>query len=105
MLNLLPIFLLIFLFSIIFPLFKLTVIIYVWNGSLNDRLSRIMQWVHRFGKWSLLDVFVVAILVVTIKLDQLANMQIQYGLYLFLGSVIASMFFSALSAWLIKENA
>ncbi len=52
----------------------------------------------------MLDVFVVALMVVSIKLDQLATMQIHYGLYLFLSAVVLSMLISAISSRFLEKH-
>ena len=43
------------------------------------------------GKWSMTDVFVVAVVASTVKLGALANVSIKYGLYVFSFGVIGSM--------------
>ncbi len=43
----------------------------------------------------MLDVFVVAILVVTVKLGAVANVEMHYGLYFFAAAVLLTMFITA----------
>jgi len=50
---------------------------------------------HQYGKWSMLDVFVVAVLLATVKLGAVANVQLHYGLYLFAAAVILTMIVTA----------
>ena len=97
-------FLIIFIFSIVFPLFKLFVMLYIWNSPAGTTLQNLMKLIHHLGKWSMLDVFVVALMVVSIKLDQMAEMKIHYGLYLFLTAVILSMLISTLSTRFIDKH-
>ena len=97
-------FLIIFIFSILFPLFKLSVILYIWNSRAGATVQQLLKWIHHLGKWSMLDVFVVALMVVSIKLDQLATMQIHYGLYLFLSAVVLSMLISAISSRFLEKH-
>jgi len=97
-------FLIIFIFSILFPLFKLSVILYIWNSQAGARVQHLLKWIHHLGKWSMLDVFVVALMVVSIKLDQVAKMQIHYGLYLFLSAVLLSMLISAISTRFLEKH-
>ncbi|MDX2505114.1 MAG: paraquat-inducible protein A [Gammaproteobacteria bacterium] len=97
-------FLVIFIFSILFPLFKLGVMLYVWNSQAGVTVQHFLKWIHQLGKWSMLDVFVVALMVVSIKFDQVANMQIHYGFYLFLSSVLLSMLLSAISIRFLEEH-
>lgn len=77
------------LFSIIFPLIKLMLLVIIWFLLKDDK--KIKKWLFRIevvGNWSMLDVFVVAITIVAIKLSGLGSMQVHYGLYLFALSVI-----------------
>ena len=41
--------------------------------------------------WSMLDVFVAALLIVTIRLGTMANVEVHFGLYAFAGAVILTM--------------
>ena len=59
------------------------------------RLHQYLHWMHLYGKWSMLDVFVVAILVVAVKLGAIANVEMRYGLYAFAASVLITMFITA----------
>jgi len=97
-------FLIIFIFSILFPLFKLSVMLYIWNSPAGETVQRLLKLIHHLGKWSMLDVFVVALMVVSIKLDQMAEMQIHYGLYLFLSAVVFSMLISAISTRSLEKH-
>ncbi len=90
-------FLVILLFSIVFPIFKLLLTLYLWNTTCGQLAQKWVHFIHEYGKWSMLDVFVVALMVVSIKLQALANMQIHYGFYLFFISVMASLVISAVS--------
>ena len=97
-------FLIIFVFSIVFPLFKLAVILFMWNSNAGTTVQQLLKWIHRFGKWSMLDVFVVALMVVSIKFEHLADMQIHYGLYLFLSAVLLSILIAAISTWYLENH-
>ena len=97
-------FFIIFTFSIVFPLFKLIVMLYIWNSEAGAIIQKLLKVIHHLGKWSMLDVFVVALLVVSIKFDQMAEMQVHYGLYLFLGAVLLSMLISAISTRFLEKH-
>ncbi len=97
-------FFIIFIFSIAFPLFKLIVMLYIWNSEAGAIIQKLLTLIHHLGKWSMLDVFVVALLVVSIKFDQMAEMKIHYGLYLFLGAVLLSMLISAVSTRFLEKH-
>lgn len=97
-------FLIIFSFSIIFPLFKLLVILFIWNSPAGETVQKLLKWIHHLGKWSMLDVFVVALMLVSIKFDQVADMQVHYGLYLFLSAVLLTMLISAISTLFLEKH-
>ena len=84
-------------FSIVLPVLKLSVLYLLVSKRLarTRRLHQYLHWMHLYGKWSMLDVFVVAILVVAVKLDAIADVQMRYGLYAFAGSVLITMFITA----------
>ena len=46
---------------------------------------------HDYGRWAMLDVMVVAILIVTVKLGAIASIQIHAGLYIFGTAVLLIM--------------
>ncbi len=91
-------------FSLLFPVVKLLLLFYIWN--LEDARSpghrKHLKWLNTYSKWSMLDVFVVALLVVTLKLGMLARAQVEFGLYAFAASVILTMI---LSAWIGRHTA
>lgn len=86
-------FLLITGFSIVLPILKLWVLygIVSKGAAMKARVRRQLHWMHRYGRWSMLDVFVVAVLVVAVKLGSLASVDMRYGLYAFAGSVLLTM--------------
>ena len=62
------------------------------NGKRVDRRRhRYVHWLSVLGKWSMLDVFVVAVLIASVKLGSIASIEIHYGLYVFAASVILMM--------------
>ena len=97
-------FLIIFVFSILFPLFKLSIMLYIWNAPAGAIVQKLLKLIHHLGKWSMLDVFVVALMIVSIKFDQVAEVKIHYGLYLFLSAVILSMLISAVSTRFLEKH-
>lgn len=84
-------------FSVLLPILKLTVLYRLLSVRWGDhlRLGRYLHWMHLYGKWSMLDVFVVAVMVVAVKLGVIANVQMRFGLYAFAGSVLLTMFITA----------
>ncbi len=90
-------FVLIALFSILLPVLKLGVLYQILNSVNAPSLEtkRYLHWMHLYGKWSMLDVFVVAILVVSVKLGAIASVEVHLGLYAFAISVLSTMFLTA----------
>ena len=84
-------FLVIGLFCVAFPLAKLGVALALWFLSLGARAERLLGWMELLGKWSMLDVFVVALMVVALNLSLVTDVVIHAGLYLFTAAVILSM--------------
>ena len=84
-------------FSIIIPLLKIIVLFRLLSiNKINaSNLDKYLHWMHLYGKWSMLDVFVVAVLVVTVKLGAIANVEMHYGLYFFSAAVILTMIITA----------
>jgi paraquat-inducible protein A len=54
----------------------------------------LFHFVSNLGKWSMLDVFVVAILVLTIKSSGVAHIRVSEGFFLFFVSVMLTQFAS-----------
>ncbi len=80
-------------FSMIFPLAKLAVALSLWSADRLDEaeLARRVRWLAICGKWSMLDVFVVALVVVSVKLSLIADVEVHAGIYVFAGAIIVSM--------------
>lgn len=76
-------FVIIFLFSIALPVAKIVLLFRFWHDDSSTRLQieRFMSWLSHYGKWSMLDVFVVALLLVIVKLGVLATVEVHYGIY------------------------
>ncbi len=83
----------ILIFSIVFPVFKLGLLALIVNLADHKQHRRHfwLHWLAVLGKWSMLDVFVVALLLVSLKIDVIANVVIESGLYAFAGSVLMTM--------------
>lgn len=89
-------FLILFVFTVCFPSVKLTAMLVLWlYPSLETGHARKMfRFVSNMGKWSMLDVFVVAILVLTIKSGGIASIRVEDGFFLFFVSVMLTQFAS-----------
>ena len=81
------------LFSVVFPIAKIIVLYLIWNHGNGDpaRHRRHLHAIAHYGKWSMLDVFVVALLLVSLKLGAIAHVQVHFGLYAFAASVLLTM--------------
>jgi paraquat-inducible protein A len=89
-------FLILFVFTVCFPFIKINAMLTLW---LYPRLEgahakRLYHFVSNLGKWSMLDVFVMAILVLTVKSSGVANIQVSIGFFLFFISVMLTQFSS-----------
>src|SRR5258706_7683927 len=83
---------LILVFSVLFPIAKLVVVWLIWGGGLaRAERRRLLARLKTLGKWSMLDVFVVALSVVAVKLGSLAQVVPLAGVYVFAAAVLASM--------------
>jgi paraquat-inducible protein A len=95
----------IFVFSIIFPIAKLTALSAVWFIRLKDEQRKVLVLcMEIFGKWSMLDVFVTAIFIVWVKLGALASAKAENGIYFFAASVLLTMIVSSLQSALVKRD-
>src|SRR5882672_10982613 len=96
-----PIALVVFLASILIPLFKLLGLLYVTVPVhvTNVRSRRQRTWVHRIiewiGPWAMLDVFITAILVALVKLGQFVTVLPGRGLLPFAAVVVLTIMASA----------
>jgi len=101
-------FLILFVFTICFPFIKINCLLALWlyPGLKADRAKAFYSFVSHLGKWSMLDVFVVAILVLTVKSSGVASIKVSSGFFLFFSSVmltqLASMWTGQIASRLEK---
>jgi len=90
-------FVIISLFSVVMPIIKLGVLFRLLGSTVgsSETLHRYLHLMHQYGKWSMLDVFVVALLVVAVKLGAVASVETHYGLYAFGSAVLLTMAITA----------
>lgn len=86
-------FAIIVLFTVVLPVAKLIVawLAWAWLRVDDARVRRLLGWIEAIGRWSMLDVFVAALLVVVIKLSLISDVEIHAGLYVFIAAVVLSM--------------
>jgi paraquat-inducible protein A len=95
-----------FFFSMVFPNVKLATLAFLWFAPLAEaRRNTVLHWLGILGKWSMLDVFVVAILIVLVKLGPLAKVTPQRGVYVFAFAILLSMITSMYVETLAKKAA
>ncbi len=101
-------FVVIALFSVILPIFKLALLtkLVLSKSSVRNGSKKVLDLIHRLGRWSMLDVFVVAILVVVVKLGAIGSVEKHIGLYAYAAAAILIMLLTnKLVAQIEKVNA
>jgi paraquat-inducible protein A len=85
--------LVILIFSVIVPLFKVTSLLFIVIFIESKFAEHMVKFFKAIGKWSMVDVFVVAIFLVylTANKGDMSRAEIEVGLYFFLAYVILSM--------------
>lgn len=85
--------LLLLFFSVFFPLVKFVLMMgYVWRyPQAQSVLVQWHRWLLKVGKFSMLDVFVVAQMLMILKLGWIVEVQIHSGIYWFSAAVICSL--------------
>lgn len=79
-------------FSIIFPFAKLGVLAWVASTpTIVGRQRTFLYWVERLGKWSMLDVFLVAIILALTSRQLFVDAEPLVGLSLFIAAILLSM--------------
>ena len=80
-------------FSILLPAVKLALALYLWfhaeAGS--QQLRRALSLLELAGRWSMLDVFVVALLVVAIRTSLIDDVTVHPGVYVFTAAIVLSL--------------
>lgn len=86
----------ILLFSVVIPVLKVLSLLFVSVFVENDFAHNIVKFFKMIGKWSMVDVFVVAIFLVylTANKGDVSRAEVEVGLYFFLAYVIVSMLVS-----------
>jgi paraquat-inducible protein A len=89
-------FLILFIFTVCFPFVKINTLMALWlyPKLTTDQAKTGYKFVSQLGKWSMLDVFVVAILVLTVKSTGVASIKVGIGFFLFFSSVMLTQFAS-----------
>ena len=97
----------VFLASIVLPLIKLVILIYLSASSRRQRSSnfktKVYEFVEFIGRWSMLDIFILAILVTAVKLGNWTEVKPEIGALFFtfvvIFTTISSAFFDPRVLW------
>lgn len=80
-------------FSVLLPAVKLALALYLWfhaeAGS--RRLHQALSLLELAGRWSMLDVFIVALLVVAIRTSLIDEVTVHPGVYVFTAAIVLSL--------------
>jgi len=87
-------FLLVALFSLVLPVLKIFVLFRILSVKHGNPvvIGSYLRLMHEYGRWSMLDVLVVAVLIVAVKLGTVASIEIHFGLYVFAAAVLLIMY-------------
>jgi paraquat-inducible protein A len=79
-------------FSVLFPAVKMITIVTLWFARIDaQRRAEVVRWLELLGKWSLLDAFVIAVLVGTVQLGILSEARAEPGIWLYLAAIVLSL--------------
>ena len=81
------------LFSIVFPMVKLILALFLWYlvDANSVSLVRSLRWMEILGRWSMLDVFVIAFIVAAIQVSFIDDVDLHAGIYVFTAAILISM--------------
>lgn len=93
-------------FSILMPVFKIVVLfrLILHRSRYSPGFERLLHLMHEYGRWAMLDVMVVAILIVTVKLGAIASIQVHSGLFVFGLSVLLIMLITRRVVFLTQDR-
>ncbi|WP_417498701.1 paraquat-inducible protein A [Methylophaga sp.] len=93
-------------FSILMPFAKLALLfrlLFADNHPTPLKMT-LLNLMHDYGRWAMLDVMVVAMLIVTVKLGAIASIQIHPGLYVFGAAVLLIMLITQLTVGILRTQ-
>ena len=73
--------------------------VFIKDARIGHFSQRLLRVVALLGKWSMLDVFIVAVLVASVKLGILAHASVLSALYFFAASVLLTNLLSTCVDW------
>jgi paraquat-inducible protein A len=80
-------------FSMLLPLVKIFLALRLWRGgdARDEKFEAGLKRAEILGRWSMLDVFVMALAVAAVNLSLIADVHLHWGLYALAGGVVLSM--------------
>ena len=87
-------FLVTFVFSILFPVGKIAVCLTLWFFVRRDHpvTARLSGWLSALSKWSMLDVFIIALVVLLLNGQLLSSADVHSGVIAFTAAVLLSTY-------------
>jgi paraquat-inducible protein A len=100
---------LVFLSSILFPLLNiilsLLISAHLYFNKPNRYLAFWMRWLQHLDEWSMLEVYMLGIIVACVKLSSIAELKFGFGLYAFIALLIITvMLASSLDRYLFWRH-
>lgn len=85
-------FVVVFAFTFVFPVLKIVagLTACIWSPGNNRLFRRLFPAMAALSRWSMLDVFVVAVIIVLVEGRLLSDAEARLGLFMFAGSVVLS---------------
>ncbi|MEN8198342.1 MAG: paraquat-inducible protein A, partial [Pseudomonadota bacterium] len=79
--------------SMVFPVVKLAAALFVWLrlDATSTKARRYLGFMQSLGRWSMVDVFVVALSVVAIKVSLISDVEVHAGVYVFSAAIFLSI--------------
>jgi paraquat-inducible protein A len=92
-------------FSIVVPFLKIAVLfrLVLHRQPRSPGFDRLLHLMHEYGRWAMLDVMVVAVLIVTVKLGAIASIEIHNGLLVFGTAVLLIMIITRRVVYLTRD--
>ena len=80
-------------FSMLLPLVKLFLALILWRGvdARRKKFETSLKRAEILGRWSMLDVFLIALAVAAVNLSLIANVHLHWGLYALVGGIVLSL--------------
>ncbi|MCB9876974.1 MAG: paraquat-inducible protein A [Planctomycetes bacterium] len=98
--------LLLFGFSVLFPIGKLVAILVLWLVPARESTRReAVEWLELLGKWSLLDAFVITVVIGSVQLGWLSEAHAAAGAYVYLAAILLSLLATLLLSTVVPARA